>query len=192
MEKRTCLLPIVMAIGTLLVASPARAQRAPGASSSCDLPHRAGVSSQQLASGQRQRSYRLFVPPGYDGHRRLPLVLDLHGSGGNASGQARTSGLEGLSAAEPSSSRRSKPRAAVGTFPVQQDRANDVAYVSDVIDHVAAQLCMDETRVYATGFSGGGRMTSLLGCALGSRLAAIAPVPRFAFPPRVPAVPCRS
>ena len=76
------LLPIVIVIGALLGASPARAQRAPDASSSCDLPHGAGVSPQQLASGQRQRTYRLFVPPGYDGHQRLPLVLDLHGSGG--------------------------------------------------------------------------------------------------------------
>jgi polyhydroxybutyrate depolymerase len=176
------LLPIVMAIGTLLVASPARAQRAPGASSSCDLPHGAGVSTQQLASGQRQRSYRLFVPPGYDGHRRLPLVLDLHGSGGNASGQARTSGLEGLSAADPFLVATLEAEGGRWNVPVQQGRANDVGYVSDVIDHVAAQLCMDDTRVYATGFSGGGRMTSLLGCALGSRLAAIAPVSALRFP----------
>jgi polyhydroxybutyrate depolymerase len=37
-------------------------------------------------------------------------------------------------------------------------------------------VCTDETRVYVTGFSGGGRMSSLLGCRLGSRIAAIAPV----------------
>jgi polyhydroxybutyrate depolymerase len=134
------------------------------------------VSSQQLTSGQRPRAYRLFVPPGYDGHERLPLVLDLHGSGGNAAGQARNSGFETLAARE---------RVVVATLegegnrwnvPVQPDRPDDVAYTSDVIDHVAAQVCTDAARVYATGFSGGARMSSLLGCRLGSRLAAIAPV----------------
>ena len=66
--------------------------------------------------------------------------------------------------------------------PVQDNRADDVAYVRDVIAHVAARVCTDETRVYATGFSGGGRMSSLLGCQLGSRIAAIAPVSGLRFP----------
>jgi hypothetical protein len=40
-----------------------------------------------------------------------------------------------------------------------------------VIAHVAARVCTDEARVYATGFSGG-RMSSLLAWQLGSRRAA--------------------
>ena len=158
---------------------------------SCDLANTPGVSAQQLTSSQRQRAYRLFVPPGYDGHIRLPLVLDLHGSGGNAAGQARNSGFEALAATE---------RFLVATLegennrwnvPVQNGRADDVAYVSDVIDHVAARVCLDPSRVYMTGFSGGGRMTSLAACKLGSRLAAVAPVSALRWPgpcdgPRVP------
>ena len=54
-------------------------------------------SSSCRASGS---AYRLFVPPGYDGHLRLPLVLDLHGSGGTSAGEARNSGFETLSASE--------------------------------------------------------------------------------------------
>ena len=65
---------------------------------------------------------------------------------------------------------------------MQDGRADDVQYVSDVIAHVAARVCTDETRVYATGFSGGGRMTSLLACKLGSRLAAVAPVSGLRWP----------
>ena len=41
----------------------------------------------------------------------------------------------------------------------RDDRPDDIAYVSDVIDHVAASVCIDLTHVYVTGFSGGGRMT---------------------------------
>lgn len=156
---------------------------------SCDLPHATGVSSQQLTSGQRPRTYRLFVPPGYDGRQRLPLVLDLHGSGGNAAGQARNSGLETLSVSERFIVATLEAEGARWNVPVQPNRADDVQYVSDVITHVASQVCMDDRSVYATGFSGGGRMTSLLACQLGSRIAAVAPVAGLRFPGPCPGRP---
>lgn len=149
---------------------------------SCDLPHASGVSTEQLTSGQRQRSYRLFVPAGYDGRLRLPLVLDLHGSGGNAAGQARNSGLETLGASERFIVATLEADSGRWNVPVQPNRPDDVLYVTDVIAHVGSHVCMDSTRVYATGFSGGARMSSLLGCAMGSRLAAIAPVSGLRFP----------
>ena len=171
-------LQIVTALSIVLGATAASAQTAP----SCDLPHATGVSSQQLMSGQRQRTYRLFVPPGYDGRQRLPLVLDLHGSGGNAAGQARNSGLETLSATERFIVATLEGEGGRWNVPIQPNRPDDVMYVSDVIAQVASKACVDDTRVYATGFSGGGRMTSLLACQLGSRIAAVAPVSGLRFP----------
>jgi len=175
-------LSIVSALSVVLGATTANAQSRAAGSSSCDLPHTSGVSSQQLTSGQRQRAYRLFVPPGYDGHLRLPLVLDLHGSGGNSAGQARNSGLESLSATEKFIVATLDAEGGRWNVPIQEGRADDVAYVGDVIAHVAGRVCTDETRVYATGFSGGARMSSLLACRLGSRIAAIAPVSGLRFP----------
>ena len=174
----TMRLRIVTALSIVLGATAAYAQSAP----TCDVPHAPGVSSQQLISGQRPRTYRLFVPPGYDGRQRMPLVLDLHGSGGNAAGQARNSGLETLSATERFIVATLEAEGGRWNVPVQSNRADDVAYVSDVISDVAKHVCTDETRVYATGFSGGGRMTSLLACQLGARLAAVAPVSGLRFP----------
>jgi polyhydroxybutyrate depolymerase len=176
------LLQIVTAASVVFSATVAHGQSADTGSLSCNLPHAAGVSSQQLVSGQRQRAYRLFVPPGYDGRLRLPLVLDLHGSGGSSSDQSRNSGFETLAARERFIVATLDAEGARWNVPVQDSRADDVAYVRDVITHVAARVCTDETRVYATGFSGGGRMTSLLGCQLGSRIAAIAPVSGLRFP----------
>jgi polyhydroxybutyrate depolymerase len=171
------LLQIVTVLSIALNAAAAQAQSV----ASCDLPHASGVSTEQLTSGQRPRSYRLFVPPGYDGRQRLPLVLDLHGSGGNAAGQARNSGLETLSATERFLVATLEAEGGRWNVPVQPNRPDDVLYVSDVIAHVASRVCSDNSRVYATGFSGGGRMSSLLGCAMGSRLAAIAPVSGLRF-----------
>lgn len=56
------------------------------------------------------------------------------------------------------------------------DDADDVAFVKTAIDQLAAKGCVDRSRVYATGYSGGGRMTSWLGCVAADRFAAIAPV----------------
>ena len=176
------LLQIVTVIFGVLSATAAHGQSAATGSTSCNLPHGGGVSSQQLMSGQRQRAYRLFVPPGYDGVVRLPLVLDLHGSGGNSAGQARNSGLETLSSTERFIVATLDAEGGRWNVPVQDNRPDDVAYVRDVIAHVAARVCTDETRVYVTGFSGGGRMTSLLACQLGSRIAAIAPVSALRWP----------
>lgn len=180
-EIRMRLLHIVTALSIVLGATAAQAQSAAANAQSCNLPHASGVSTEQLMSGQRQRSYRLFVPPGYDGRQRLPLVLDLHGSGGNAAGQARNSGLETLSASERFLVATLEADGGRWNVPVQQNRPDDVMYVGDVIAHVAARVCTDNARVYATGFSGGGRMSSLLGCTMGSRLAAIAPVSGLRF-----------
>jgi polyhydroxybutyrate depolymerase len=171
---------VLTAFLLIVVATDARGQSRT-ASTACDVPRAQGVSSQQITSGQRQRTYRLFVPPGYDGHARLPLVLDLHGSGGSSTGQARTSGFETVAASERFLVATLDAEGARWNVPVQDGRADDVAYVADVIAHVATLACVDETRVYATGFSGGGRMTSLLGCRLSSRLAAIAPVSGLRF-----------
>ena len=176
------LLQIITAASVVFSATVAYGQNTDPGSLSCNLSHPSGVSSQQLVSGQRQRAYRLFVPPGYDGRVRLPLVLDLHGSGGSSADQASNSGFEKLAANERFIVATLDAEGARWNVPVQDNRADDVAYVRDAITHVAARVCIDETRVYATGFSGGGRMTSLLGCQLGSRIAAIAPVSGLRFP----------
>jgi polyhydroxybutyrate depolymerase len=165
--------------------SPGRAEPSGAASQvQCALAAAPGVSEQRLTSGGRERVYRLFVPPGYDGRTRLPLVLDLHGSGGTAERQAATSRFEELAARE---------RVLVATLqaaaegnrwnvPVTSERPDDVRYVSDVVDDVAKRACLDERRVYATGFSGGARMSSLLACKLGGRVAAIAPMAGLRWP----------
>jgi len=146
------------------------------ATAACALAAPSGVTEQRLSSGGVPRTYRLFVPPGYDGRRPLPLVLDLHGSGGNAAGQARNSSFEALAAREGFLVASLEAVDSRWNVPVAEGRADDVVYASDVIDDVAARVCLDSSRVYATGFSGGARMSSLLGCKLSSKLAAIAPM----------------
>jgi polyhydroxybutyrate depolymerase len=54
--------------------------------------------------------------------------------------------------------------------------ANDLEFLSDLIDDLASRYPIDPRRVYATGISNGGGMVDRLGCGLADRLAAIASV----------------
>jgi polyhydroxybutyrate depolymerase len=166
-------LAVIAALFALSALAPQAEAQTPAAA--CTLAPVAGE-AHQLTSGGRLRTYRLFVPPAVAGRARLPLVLDLHGSGGNAAGQAKTSGLETLAAREGFAVASLQAEDARWNVPASGARADDVQYVADVIDHIAARTCIDPARVHATGFSGGGRMSSLLGCRLNHRIASIAPV----------------
>jgi polyhydroxybutyrate depolymerase len=54
--------------------------------------------------------------------------------------------------------------------------ADDVAFISAVIDRLEASDGVDPGRIYVTGLSRGGMMSYRLGCAMSDRIAAIAPV----------------
>ncbi len=184
-------LPTILASAVVAAACSANvcaqagaAQGRPAGTDACVLGAAAGVSERRLISDGRERTYRLFVPPGHDGRTPLPLVLDLHGSGGTAERQAGTSRFEELGSREPVlvATLQAGAEGNRWNVPVTADRPDDVQYVSDVIDDVAAHACADVQRVYATGFSGGARMSSLLGCRLGNRIAAIAPMAGLRWP----------
>jgi polyhydroxybutyrate depolymerase len=173
---------IAAAVSTANLHAQTRAATAPAGA--CAIAAEPGVAEQRLTSGGRERSYRLFVPPGYDGRTPLPLVLDLHGSGGTAAGQAATSRFEALAAREGVlvATLQAGAQGNRWNVPITAERSDDVQYVSDVIDDVAARACTDTQRVYATGFSGGARMSSLLACKLNDRVAAIAPMAGLRWP----------
>jgi polyhydroxybutyrate depolymerase len=175
---------VIAATAAALAATSNLSAQGTPAAESCALGAVAGgVSEQRLSSGGERR-YRLFVPPGHDGRTPLPLVLDMHGSGGTAQGQAATSRFEVVAQREGFlvATLQAGAEGNRWNVPITAARPDDVRYVSDVIDHVAARACTDQRRVYATGFSGGARMSSLLACKLNDRIAAIAPMAGLRWP----------
>jgi polyhydroxybutyrate depolymerase len=175
---------VAVALAGVALTPNVRAQGTGASQESCALGAEAGVTEQTLTSVGRERTYRLFVPPSYDGRTPLPLVLDMHGSGGTSARQAATSRFEELAARESVlvATLQAGTEGNRWNVPITDNRPDDVRYVSDVIDHVAARVCTDQQRVYATGFSGGARMSSLLACRLNDRVAAIAPMAGLRWP----------
>jgi polyhydroxybutyrate depolymerase len=164
----------------MLIASPALAD--------CGIAP-AGMTARVTVPGTA-RAMLLHMPARYDPAHPAPLLMLFHGSGGTGAGILAKSGLaatadaHGFILAVPDGGvplaggfAWAIPGVALpsGRMPEGGD-ANDVAYTLAAIDWLAAQRCITPRQVYAAGFSGGGRMASLLGCVAANRFAAIAPV----------------
>ncbi len=123
----------------------------------------------------------LYEPEGQIGAR--PLMLSLHGGGGNAAQQMRTSQFIPVAAVEGVYVAYGNGTGALQTWnggaccgSAAANDVDDVAYARAVVDAVSAAVDVDADRVYATGHSNGGIMSNRLGCEASDVFAAIAPV----------------
>jgi poly(3-hydroxybutyrate) depolymerase len=123
------------------------------------------------------RSYILHLPTGYVASTQYPLVMNFHGLGSNASQQQAYTGMDNVS-------NSGKfivvyPEGISNTWNIIIGSAtgtDDIGFVNTLLDTLIAKYSVNTQRIYSTGFSMGGYFTYRLGCELGSRIAAIAPV----------------
>lgn len=125
-----------------------------------------------IVSAGKKREYLLYVPKSYDPTRPTPLVISIHGAGGwpvqqmRLSGWNRVADREGFIVVYPSGIASRGPR-------VWHQDSGDVAFISQLIDKLAASYNIDRSRIYANGMSNGGGMTFTLSCRLSDRIAAV-------------------
>lgn len=120
------------------------------------------------------RTARVHVPASLDPATSPPLMLLFHGFAGSPEEMERATDMstkadeEGFVAVYPQG---------IGSPPAWELRGSqDARFVAALLPALAAQVCFDPGRVYATGFSMGGGMATVLGCRMADRIAAIAPV----------------
>ena len=115
-----------------------------------------------------QRSAYLFLPTTLPRRSAAPLLLALHGGGGDAMTTAKTLGwADAVTKA-----------GWYGLFPnlMAEDRDSDVEMLLFLLDEALAQIHADPARLYATGFSAGAGKTYRLAAQASDRFAAFAPV----------------
>lgn len=142
---------------------------------------------QRLRHGDRERYYYVHVPEGYDGTTPLPVVLNLHGGGGNADAARRQSGMNevadrnGFIVVYPEGSGRLRHKlltwnaGSCCAYAVDQ-QIDDVGFFRALLDDLNSKYKIDARRVYATGISNGAMMAYRLACEMPDRIAAIGPV----------------
>ena len=140
-----------------------------------------------LVFGGLTRDYLEYVPAIYNGTTPVPVVICLHGFGDNMNNffgigmknvadtanfivltpQARYDALGGGNAWNSGASYLG--------YQLSQS-VNDVGFLNALLDTVIAHYNIDQTRIYACGFSLGGFMCQRLACESTARFAAIASV----------------
>lgn len=155
--------------------------------------------------GFADRPYILHTPIGLDTKKPTPVILVLHGGGGDALGMLtitcpdknrsdpaciqNAADAEGFVTVFPSGTKimhMNRHRAfnagggadgfdCIGASACEQG-VDDIAYFKALLDDLAKKINVDTRRVFSTGLSNGGAMSHRLACELADRIAAIAPV----------------
>ncbi len=149
-----------------------------------------GSTTLTLSIGGHSRIVIVHVPSNYKGSTKVPLVLNMHGSGSTARDQELFTGMDAT--ADANGFIVAYPQGLipdgtgfdwnvpgvplVGDRPVPAHAANDVAFLTQLVGVLEQRYCIDPSRVYATGFSGGARTASQLACDASKVFAAVAPV----------------
>lgn len=169
-----------------------------------EAPARLGPGDHEvgLRHGGLDRYYLVRVPAGGDGPR--PLVLMLHGGGGNPEGMKAGYGMdrvaerEGFVVVYPAGSGRLDRRLLTwnaGTCCgwARDNAVDDVGFLRAVVADVGSRVAIDRARVYAAGHSNGAMMAYRLAAEAGDLVAAVVGVAgaMVCDPPRpgAPAVP---
>jgi polyhydroxybutyrate depolymerase len=125
------------------------------------------------------RNYILYLPAGYNASSHYPLVLSLHGYTSNASQEELYT--QGDVSADANNYIIAYPNGIANYWnswgpPGTIYGADDVKFLTALIDTISARYSVNPKRVYSCGISNGGYMTYTLACSLADRLAAIASV----------------
>jgi polyhydroxybutyrate depolymerase len=142
----------------------------------------AGQSEHTLESSGVRRRLLVHLPAGHEADAALPLVFNLHGSGGTPEGQLAESGLARVADAQGFVLVLPEGVGQRWNVPPDPTKPDDVRFMADALEHVDTLVCVDRQRVFATGFSGGARMSSQLACDLSARIAAVVAVGGVRFP----------
>ena len=134
------------------------------------VPHRIG-----------NRTYQSFVPAR---NGRLPLVIALHGGGGNGAQLAKSAGLideaakEGFVLALPEGSSRFGKletwNAGGCCAYAMREKIDDIGFIRALIDELERTQPVDAKRSYVVGMSNGGMMAERVAIELGDRIAGAA------------------
>ncbi len=146
-------------------------------------PLPAQTTARTLMVATVERTYLLHLPPRFRRDGSAALILAFHGRGGDGAGMERLTGFSelsdraGFAVAYPDGLNFSwNDGRRIEATTRQRSDADDVAFVSLLIDSLTAELRVDPRRVFATGFSNGAGFTHYLASRLATRIAAIATV----------------
>lgn len=128
-----------------------------------------------------EREYILYVPASYDPTAAVPLVLNFHGYGSNATEQLIYGNFRSI--ADTANFLVVHPLGTEDNNGTTHwnvgwgaSTVDDVGFTNALLDTLSVEYNINQNRIYSTGMSNGGFMSYELACELSERIAAIASV----------------
>lgn len=135
----------------------------------------ASVRYETLTTAGALRDFRLFVSPALDLKSPVPLVIQLHGS------PATAATFQGITHFDDEATKgkflAAYPDGCDGYWNAGRcctTKADDVAFISAVMDRLESEFLIDKSRIFLVGSSAGSMMGYRLACELSSRIAGLA------------------
>jgi poly(3-hydroxybutyrate) depolymerase len=149
-----------------------------GLSAGCGTPTTLTSARASIDVSGTMREYVLKIPADYDPSKPYKLIFGWHWRGGVAndvvSGQIIGGPYYGLE------SRAAGSAIFVAPEGIDMGWANtggrDIAFLKAMLARFNAGLCIDQARIFSTGFSYGGMMSDAIGCEMADVFRAIAPM----------------
>lgn len=146
-------------------------------------PLAAQFSNQTMMVGPESRSYRQYLPTGFNAISEpgLPLIIALHGLGDNMTNFSNV-GFDNIAdtarflVVYPQGTTNILSQTAWNNGTLLSSGSDDVSFLSMIIDSMHVNYNIDLSKVYFTGFSMGGIMSYHMLCAMPSKVAAVASV----------------
>ena len=140
-----------------------------------------GQTKVPFTSGTDTAYYYRNVPPAPIAPTPAPLVMDLHGWGEGAELHARTSNFGTLGNTKGFVTITPQAPNAEGVFDPKLG-STALTYLGAILDEAENTLCLDQNRIFVSGYSQGAIMTSSVACQFADRVAAVAPVDGITTP----------
>jgi polyhydroxybutyrate depolymerase len=135
-----------------------------------------GETTVSLVSSGLPRTYLQQIPNGYSTRQPASVVVDLHGYGENAAIESLLTGMGGYGNTHGFVTVTPQGRGSPEPYWDITLNGPDVHFIGDLLDHVERTVCVNEHRIYVTGYSNGAFLTSAVACVDAARVAAVAPV----------------
>lgn len=157
----------------------------------CGISSPIGERTIPLVDQGQSRPFPLFVPQGYDGRHRVPLILNLHLRLFNGATQMRITQMgpaadqRGFAVAAPTGAVVLGPESYTWNTPgvspapgitIPAGTPDDEQYLLHVIRAAKHSLCIDKKRIYLAGYSAGAWLASTLACDHPKKIAGVAAV----------------
>ncbi|MEM7374996.1 MAG: T9SS type A sorting domain-containing protein [Bacteroidota bacterium] len=140
--------------------------------------------SNTMQYDNESREYDIYVPATYDGTTPVPLIFNFHGGNGDIASQIAISDMSPIAdtatviVVYPQALPDPNDGGSTNWIHKDPTTVDDVFFIDALIDTLSEAYNIDQSKMYACGYSLGGEFTYELSCRLNRRIAAIGVVAR--------------